>query len=83
MAVTEREVINGCLSVENVKDHVIIYTRIINNINLQNLKRASAFIDINNRKVDQEAVGLLANYRDVLAPARMKKDNGILQRYIP
>ena len=27
MAVTEREVINGCLSVENVKDHVIIYTR--------------------------------------------------------
>ncbi len=46
MAVTEREVINGCLSVTNVKDHVIIYTRIINNINLQNLKRASAFIDI-------------------------------------
>ena len=38
MAVTEREVINGCLSVDNVKDHVIIYTRIINNINLQNLK---------------------------------------------
>ena len=27
MAVTEREVINGCLNVENVKDHVIIYTR--------------------------------------------------------
>ena len=46
MAVTEREVINGCLSVDNVKDHVIIYTRILNNINLQNLKRASAFIDI-------------------------------------
>jgi len=53
MAVTEREVINGCLTVENVKDHVIIYTRIINNINLQNLKRAAAFIDINERKVDQ------------------------------
>jgi hypothetical protein len=32
---------------------VIIYTRIINNINLQNLKRAAAFIDINERKVDQ------------------------------
>ena len=29
MAVTEREVINGCLSVDNVKDHVIIYTRIL------------------------------------------------------
>ena len=27
MAVTEREVINGCLKVTNVKDHVIIYTR--------------------------------------------------------
>ena len=51
MAVTEREVINGCLSVENVKDHVIIYTRILHNINLQNLKRASAFIDIQDRLV--------------------------------
>ena len=72
MAVTEREVINGCLSVgpnhkycDNVKDHVIIYTRIINNINLQNLKRASAFIDIQDRKVDQEAIKLLAHYRPV------------------
>ena len=36
MAVTEREVINGCLSItKDLKDHVIIYTRIINNINLQ------------------------------------------------
>ena len=62
MAVTEREVINGCLSItKDLKDHVIIYTRIINNINLQNLKRASAFIDIADRKVDQEAVGLLAH----------------------
>ena len=66
MAVTEREVINGCINVENVKDHVIIYTRflmircafkskiifffrILQNINLQNLKRASAFIDIQDR----------------------------------
>ena len=51
MAVTEGEVINGCLSVDNVKDHVIIYTRILQNINLQNLKRASAFIDIQDRFV--------------------------------
>ena len=29
MAVTEREVINGCINVENVKDHVIIYTRFL------------------------------------------------------
>ena len=29
MAVTEREVINGCLSIEtDLKDHVIIYTRL-------------------------------------------------------
>ena len=56
MAVTEREVINGCLSIEKeVKDHIIIYTRIINNINLQNLRRASAFIDIADRRLDQEA----------------------------
>ena len=27
MAVTEREVINGCINVRNVRDHVIIYTR--------------------------------------------------------
>ncbi len=81
MAVTEREVINGCLSVDNVKDHVIIYTRIINNINLQNLKRASAFIDIQDRKVDQEAIKLLANYRDDLLPKKMKEHNGIYKRY--
>jgi hypothetical protein len=60
MAVTEREVINGCLSVENVKDHVIIYTRILQNINLQNLKRASAFIDIQDRWV-QLAIKLLVS----------------------
>ena len=66
MAVTEREVINGCLSVENVKDHVIIYTRIINNINLQNLKRASAFIDIVDRKVDQVMAGFICIYQCTL-----------------
>ena len=53
---------------EYVKDHVIIYTRILRqinenqklhqfltfrNINLQNLRRASAFIDVMDRKVDQ------------------------------
>ena len=63
MAVTEREVINGCLSVDNVKDHVIIYTRILRNINLQNLKRASAFIDIMDRHLDQEAQDFLTYYR--------------------
>ena len=59
MAVTEREVINGCLSVDNVKDHVIIYTRILHNINLQNLKRASAFIDIQDRYLKKSLLFLL------------------------
>ena len=82
MAVTEREVINGCLSItKDLKDHVIIYTRIINNINLQNLKRASAFIDIADRKVDQEAVGLLAHYRDTLLPKKCGDSGTILKRY--
>ena len=82
MAVTEREVINGCLSItKDLKDHVIIYTRIINNINLQNLKRASAFIDIADRKVDQEAVGLLAHYRDTLVPKKCGDSGTILKRY--
>ena len=83
MAVTEREVINGCLSIEkDLKDHIIIYTRIINNINLQNLKRASAFIDIADRKVDQEAVKLLANYRDKLLPKKMSDNNAIYKKYV-
>ena len=81
MAVTEREVINGCLSItKDVKDHIIIYTRIINNINLQNLKRASAFIDIQDRKVDQEAIKLLAHYRDELLPKHMKEHNAIYKK---
>ena len=48
MAVTEREVRNGCITMPDdyVKDHVIIYTRIINNINLQNKSPAKADIYI-------------------------------------
>ena len=64
-----------------LKDHVIIYTRIINNINLQNLKRASAFIDIQDRKVDEEAIRKLAHYRDDLLPAKMKSNKAIYKRY--
>merc|ERR1719367_482043 len=81
MAVTEREVINGCLSVDNVKDHVIIYTRILNNINLQNLKRASAFIDIQDRHVDEEAQTLLTDYRDNRARQKMLDNKGCYKRY--
>ena len=82
MAVTEREVINGILSVEkNVKDTIIVYTRILHNINLQNHKRASAFIDMVGRDLDHEAVKLLAHYRDVLLPKKMKDYGVIYKKY--
>ena len=83
MAVTEREVRNGCITMPDdyVKDHVIIYTRILRNINLQNLKRASAFIDIMDRHVDQEAQDFLTYYRDVLAKNKMLDNKGIYKRY--
>ena len=83
MAVTEREVRNGCITMPDdyVKDHVIIYTRILRNINLQNLKRASAFIDIMDRHVDQEAQDFLTYYRDVLAKNKMLNNKGIYKRY--
>ena len=82
MAVTEREVQNGCITMPDnyVKDHVIIYTRILNNINLQNLKRASAFIDIMDRHIDQEAQEFLSYYRDVLAKNKMLNNKGIYKR---
>ena len=48
---------------------------------MQNLKRASAFIDIADRKVDEEAVGLLAHYRDTLLPKKMQDNNAIYKKY--
>ena len=44
------------------------------------MKRASAFIDIADRKIDKEAVGLLAEYRDKKLPAHMKKHNAIYKK---
>ena len=84
MAVTEREVRNGCITMPDdyVKDHVIIYTRILKNINLQNLKRASAFIDIMDRHIDQEAQEFLSYYRDVLAKNKMLNNKGIYKRWV-
>jgi hypothetical protein len=76
--VTEREVIRGVLNVKNTKNHVLAYVRYINNINLQNLRRAGLFIDIANRAVDAEAVRLLANLRDERLPAKIEQTN--LQR---
>ncbi|XP_066996019.2 NACHT and WD repeat domain-containing protein 2 [Anabrus simplex] len=79
MSVTEREVINGILDVKNTKNHCLAYVRYINNINLQNLKKASLFLDILNRSLDTEASKLLANLRDERLPAKIETTN--LQRY--
>ncbi|XP_039275654.1 NACHT and WD repeat domain-containing protein 2 [Nilaparvata lugens] len=79
MSVTEREVINGVLNVKNTKNHCLAYVRYINNINLQNLKKASLFLDIMNRSVDIEASRLLANLRDERLTAKIEASN--YQRY--
>ncbi|XP_047484728.1 uncharacterized protein LOC125036301 [Penaeus chinensis] len=75
MSVTEREVINGILSVKNTKNHTLALVRYINNINLQNLRRAANFIDIVNRQIDGEAMKLLSDLRDVRLPARIEASN--------
>ncbi|CAG0888380.1 unnamed protein product [Darwinula stevensoni] len=79
MSVTEREVIRGILNVRNTKNHCLAYVRYINNINLQNLRRASQFVDIVNRNIDTESSKLLANLRDERLPAKLESTN--LQRY--
>ncbi|KAJ8916564.1 hypothetical protein NQ315_000208 [Exocentrus adspersus] len=79
MSVTEREVINGILSVKNTKNHCLAYIRYINNINLQNLKKASLFVDIINRSLDTESTKLLANLRDERLPAKIESSN--IQKY--
>ncbi|OXA41694.1 NACHT and WD repeat domain-containing protein 2 [Folsomia candida] len=80
MSVTEREVINGVLNVENTKAHCLAYVRSdINNINLQNIKKASNFIDIINRGIDQEASRLLGNLRDERLPNKIEATN--MQKY--
>ncbi|KAJ0171169.1 hypothetical protein K1T71_013368 [Dendrolimus kikuchii] len=79
MSVTEREVINGILNVKNTKNHCLAYVRYINNINLQNLKKASNFVDILNRSLDAEASKLLADLRDVRLPNKIETTN--IQKY--
>ncbi|CAH2243694.1 jg8754 [Pararge aegeria aegeria] len=76
---TEREVINGVLNVKNTKNHCLAYVRYINNINLQNLKKASNFVDILNRSLDAEASKLLADLRDVRLPNKIETTN--IQKY--
>lgn len=79
--VTEREVINGVLNVKNTKNHCLAYVRYINNINLQNLRKACLFLDIANRSLDNEASKLLADLRDERLPNKIESTN--LQRYFP
>lgn len=79
MSVTEREVINGILNVKNTKNHCLGYVRYINNINLQNLKKASNYVDILNRSLDTEACKLLSDLRDVRLQAKIEESN--FQRY--
>lgn len=78
ITVTEREVIRGVLNVRNTKNHCLAYVRYINNINLQNLRRAGLFIDVANRALDSEAIRLLANLRDERLPGKIEPTN--LQR---
>lgn len=79
MSVTEREVINGVLNVRNTKNHCLAYCRYINNINLQNLKKASLFVDIINRSLDTESSKLLGNLRDERLPNKIESTN--MQKY--
>lgn len=73
MSVTEREVINGLLNVKNTKNHCLAYVRYINNINLQNLKKAANYVDILNRSLDTEAAKLMGDLRDVRMPREYLK----------
>jgi hypothetical protein len=75
VAVTEREVINGLLDVKNTKNTCLAYVRYINNINLQNLKKASNYIDILNRSLDTEACKLMSDLRDVRLPNKIEASN--------
>ncbi len=67
--------INGILNVSNTKNHCLAYVRNIENINLQNVKKASLFLDIVNRQVDVEASKLLANLRDERLTAKIESTN--------
>lgn len=78
--VTEREVINGVLSVKNTKNHCLAYVRYINNINLQNLKKASLFVDVINRSLDTESAKLLSNLRDERLPNKIETTN--MQKWV-
>ena len=65
-SVTEQEVIKGIIKNPNNVDETFAFMRIINNINIPLFAHSCKFIDINfaERKVDQQAVDMLADLRD-------------------
>lgn len=65
-SVTEQEVINGILTVPDNVETTFAFIRKINNINIPLFAHSCKYIDINfaERKVDQEAVDMLADLRD-------------------
>jgi hypothetical protein len=66
LKVTEQEVINGILTRENNIEQTFAFIRKINNINIPLFAHSCKYIDINfaERKIDQEAIDLLAELRD-------------------
>lgn len=60
---------------KNTKNHCLAYVRYINNINLQNLRKAGLFVDIANRSLDNEASRLLADLRDERLPNKIESGN--------
>lgn len=67
------------MDVKNTKNHCLAYVRYINNINLQNLKKAANFVDILNRSLDTEAAKLMGDLRDVRLSAKVEESN--FQKY--
>ncbi len=64
--VTEQEVIKGIIMVPENVETTFAFIRKINNINIPLFAHSCKYIDINfaERKVDQEAIDMLADLRD-------------------
>jgi hypothetical protein len=72
-SVTEQEVIKGIIRAANNTEHTFAFMRRINNINIPLFAHSCKFIDINfaEKKVDQEAVDMLADLRDRWVPEKL------------
>lgn len=72
---TEREVINGILNVDDTRSHCLAYVRNISNIDTTDMKVACKFVDIVNRHVDEEAGKLISSLRDDRLPDKFESSN--------